>query len=257
MLAPMASPSSPPSPSPPANGRQRLIDAALRLAASTRSLPALGLREVARQAGLNPNTFYRHFRDFDDLGLAVIEQLAGTLRRDLRERRRLAASGETTLVRPEDPAGALREAHRIVDESVGLVLDFVSLHRDAYVVAIRELHGASPVLRAALRRMLDHLADDMAEDVARLLPVPGLDPSTAREVSRLTIRQMTFFAMDDLERPERRAETRREATRSILLLFWGALAARAPGFLAQAGVAFPNDDAARPRSDNGPGDPSG
>ena len=47
-------------------GKLKLIQAALRLITETRSLTSLGLRELAREAGLNPNTFYRHFKSLDE-----------------------------------------------------------------------------------------------------------------------------------------------------------------------------------------------
>ena len=53
-------------------GKRALLDAAERLASSSRCLTSLGLRELAREAGLNPNTFYRHFRDMEDLGLQLL-----------------------------------------------------------------------------------------------------------------------------------------------------------------------------------------
>ena len=40
-----------------APGKRLLMDAALRLTSTSRSLSSLGLRELAREAGLNPNTF--------------------------------------------------------------------------------------------------------------------------------------------------------------------------------------------------------
>ena len=67
-----------------APGKRLLMEAALRLTSTSRSLSSLGLRELAREAGLNPNTFYRHFRDVDDLGLAVIRDISTQLREPLR-----------------------------------------------------------------------------------------------------------------------------------------------------------------------------
>ena len=58
-----------------AQGKRLLMEAALKLNASTRSLNALSLRELAREAGLNPNTFYRHFKDFEELGMAIIGEM--------------------------------------------------------------------------------------------------------------------------------------------------------------------------------------
>lgn len=226
-------------PSPLASGRQRLMEAALQLAATTRSLASLGLREVARQAGLNPNTFYRHFADFDELGLAVIDQLSGQLREGLRERRRRPAEAGLKLDDPADPVEAWRKAQGVVRESVALVLDFVTEHRTAYVVGIREMHGSSPVLRKALRQVLDDIGQDMTEDVLGALQLPLLQREDVAEISQLVIRQMTFFSLDYLEHPEQREQIRRQAERFVLLLFWGAIAAKAPQELAASGLRFP------------------
>ncbi|EEI86845.1 putative DNA-binding transcriptional repressor FabR, partial [Anaerococcus lactolyticus ATCC 51172] len=65
--------------------------AALRLGSSSRSLGAIGAR-AGREAGLNPNTFYRHFRDIDDLGLTMIRDISTQLRQPLRQLRREAAT---------------------------------------------------------------------------------------------------------------------------------------------------------------------
>jgi AcrR family transcriptional regulator len=215
---------------PPAGGRQRLMRAALELAATTRSLATLGLREVARHAGLNPNTFYRHFRDFDELGVTMLAELGEELRAGLRERR-LRPAQEGLRVDPmADPAEALLAAQSIVRESVTLVLDFVTEHEQVYIVGIRELFGASPVLRQAMRRLLAEIARDMTEDFRRLIPLPGLSETALAGIARHIVRQMVFFSMDYLENPDRRAAVREEAEAFILLLFTGLLARQAPGF---------------------------
>ncbi|MGA4815143.1 TetR family transcriptional regulator [Pseudomonas aeruginosa] len=54
----------------------RLAGGGLAPGQQSRSLGAIGLRELAREAGLNPNTFYRHFRDIDDLGLTMIRDIS-------------------------------------------------------------------------------------------------------------------------------------------------------------------------------------
>jgi AcrR family transcriptional regulator len=211
---------------PLGSGREKLMASAMHLAATTRSLASLGLREVARHAGLNPNTFYRHFRDFDDLGLAVVEELSGELRKGLRERRLQPAAGGLRLSLDGDLANTLQLARSVIRESIALVLDSIAEHREAYVVGIREMHGTSPVLRKAMRKVLDDIANDMAEDVQGALRVDWLSPAEVQEISHLVIRQMTFFSLDYLEQPEQRDAIRAQAERFVLLLFLGALASR-------------------------------
>jgi AcrR family transcriptional regulator len=217
-------------------GRQKLIEAALHLASSTHSLASLGLREVTRYAGLAPNAFYRHFRNFDELGLAAVELLGGELRRGLRERRLRRKEGRNGPSRISGgPNEVIHLGRDIVNQSVALVLEFVTEHRVAYIVGIRELHGSSPVMRAALQRLMEEFAADMAEDMQSVLRLPGLDAPILLEISRQVIRQMTFFSMDYLEHPEQREAIRDQAERFIMRLFAGELAIQASGQLAGAG----------------------
>ncbi len=226
--------------SPIAGGRQRLMDAALELAASTRSLASLGLREVARQAGLNPNTFYRHFRDFDELGVAMLEELGIKLRKGLRERRMQAAGTGLRVIDIHNPIEGVQEAQAIARESVALVLEFVTHHRAAYTVGVRELYGSSPVMRKAMRSLLDGIAVDMTEDLMDVLTLPGVTPDELLALAQVIVRQMVFFSMDYLEDEARRPQILREAERFILLIFWGAIAAKSPELLRDQRLRFPD-----------------
>ena len=210
---------------PVLGGRSKLLAAALHVAATTRSWASMGLREVARHAGVNPNTFYRHFKDFDELGLALIQQISSELRSGLRARRRNLTGG-----RLASPISTER-AQEIVHESVVLALDFATEYGAAYVVAIRELHGGSPVLRKALRQVMDDLAVEMAEDILHLLPAGLLDEATVQDLSHMVIRQMSFLSLEYVEHPQRRDELRHQAERFILMLFMGAIATRDFGTL--------------------------
>lgn len=58
--------------------RRALMRATLRLA-STYGFSSLSLREVAREAGIAPTSFYRHFEDMEQLGLALVEENVGPL----------------------------------------------------------------------------------------------------------------------------------------------------------------------------------
>lgn len=227
-------------------GKQKLIEAALELAASTRSLASLGLREVTRYAGLAPNAFYRHFRNFDELGLVVVDLLGTELRRGLRDRRLKWKESHPEPVEIADSTALLRFGE-IISQSVGLVLEFVNEHATAYTVGIRELHGSSQVLRQAMERLLEQFAADMAEDIQAMIRIQGMDPATILEISREVIRQMSFFSMDYLEHPEQRDQVRQRAERFIARLFVGEMAIQSAGLLERqaAPTAKPRDAAKR------------
>ncbi len=77
--------------------REHIIEAALRLVGPHRSVSTLSLREVAREAGIAPNSFYRQFRDMDELAIALIVRAGTSLRRMIGEARHRAVSGQSVV----------------------------------------------------------------------------------------------------------------------------------------------------------------
>jgi AcrR family transcriptional regulator len=216
---------------PVAQGKRLLLDAALRLMARTHSLSSLGLRELAREAGLNPNTFYRHFQSVDELGLAIIAQIAGQLRQPLRELRREAAQRpmEESYAGPELLGINVRRGQHVCEETVQLFFDFVEKNPDGFIVGMRELYGASPVLRAALREVMNDFARDMAEDIIEFGLLENLDADTVLRVSSMITRQLFQLAQDYLEQPEKCLAIRAEAQELIMTLFVGATVLKSLG----------------------------
>ena len=188
-------------------GRERLLAAALRLAAKTRSLHSIGVRELGREAGLNPNTFYRHFSDLDDLSMALIDKLGHELRAPLQTLRRSLVSREENATR-----------------TVELVFDFARQQPEVFLVGVRELYGASPRVREALREAIREIAEDLAEDMRLMQMTPGLDDKTARELAEVVVVQTFHSTLDYLEHPGQRAEILRRVVQFINALFIGAMA---------------------------------
>ena len=189
-----------------AGGKLKLVQAALRLITQSRSLTSLGLRELAREAGLNPNTFYRHFRNLDEFGLQVLGYIAEDMKAGVRQLRQMADSSE-------------QASH----DTVTFVYHYFLANPAATTVAVRELHGPSPVLRRALEAQLDASAREMAEDILERVLVPGVDEVVVQEISNMTIRYILFRAMDYIEKPEQRERIQVETERFINRQFRGAL----------------------------------
>lgn len=187
-------------------GKLKLVQAALRLITESRSLTSLGLRELAREAGLNPNTFYRHFRNLDEFGLQVLGYIAEEMKAGVRELRRMAQSSD-------------QASH----DTVAFVYRYFLSNPAATTVAVRELHGPSPILRRALETQLNASAREMAEDIIERKLVSGLDEATIHEISHMTIRYILFRAMDYIEKADQRERIQLETERFINRQFRGAL----------------------------------
>jgi AcrR family transcriptional regulator len=120
--------------------RVTLLQAALELAA-THGFSSLGLREVARAANIAPTSFYRHFADMSELGLALVDEHVGPLLVEL-----------ATGIRAGDPRQTGAE---LADTILGAVEKQPELVR--FMVAERV--GAFAILREALRKKLDGLSN--------------------------------------------------------------------------------------------------
>jgi Transcriptional regulator len=78
--------------------KEELFQAALNLIGPQKSISSLSLREVAREAGIAPNSFYRHFKDIDELAIELIDR-AGIVLRQILNESRLKASKQNSIIR--------------------------------------------------------------------------------------------------------------------------------------------------------------
>jgi len=195
---------------PEAGGRERLIAAALKLAAEKRSLLALGVRELGRMAGLNPNTFYRHFKTLDELSVAIIDEFAQDLAPALRAIRLSNEPVETVSRR-----------------TVEYVFDYARQHPEAFIVGVRELHGSSGRLQQAIRLRIKQVAAEMAEDILATHGVPGITAEMLDELAEPVVEQVFHRTLDYLEEPKRRQELVRRTAHFIDALMAGAVALKA------------------------------
>ncbi|MFM0741508.1 TetR family transcriptional regulator [Paraburkholderia xenovorans] len=189
-------------------GKRKLIEAALRLTAGGRSFASLGLRELAREAGLNPNTFYRHFDTLDDLAREAVESVSRRLRPMLRRERWLAAHDE--------PQSVPRRA-------CVAFFAFALENRAAFMSGLAEYHGTSPALRDAVRANLHEVSAEMADDVVQLQLMPTLARATVDEICTQIVLQLFHLAAEYVDgEAERRDALIGYAERFVVRLFAGA-----------------------------------
>ncbi len=218
-----------------APGKRQLMAAALRLSSGSRSLSSIGLRELAREAGLNPNTFYRHFADVDDLGMALIEDISSQLRQPLRDLRREAAARAACCEQLDLPllfGIDMQRGRRVTHETVQLFFDFVDQQPNAFIIGVRELHGSSPLMRGALLKVMDEFAEDMAIDLLdfKLLP-SNLAPGDIRQISHMVSYGLFQQVLNYLAQPERQTLIRALAEEQIIMQFTGAAVLQSLGQL--------------------------
>lgn len=195
--------------------REDLLAAALRLIGPHRSLSTLSLREVTREAGIAPNSFYRHFRDMDELAVALIDLAGQSLRRIVgAARHRIAGPGS------------------LIRGSVEAFVEQVRADNKLMHVLLREGTVGSNAFKQAVDRELSFFEEELQTDLVRLARANGahiVEPAlAAKAITRLA------FAMgaDAMDLPaDRDRELVDQLTTMVRMIVVGAqtrLSARTP-----------------------------
>ena len=161
-----------------------LLQAALKLVGDGRSFTSISLREIAREAGMVPNAFYRHFDNLDELGLELVDEMSVTLRRLLREARQV-----------EQVRGS------ILRRSVQVYQNYVKANRLLFLFVASERSGGSRVLRLAIRNDVTHFTNEMAQDFRALGLYKELPTARLQMVCGLIVMTMLAAATDILDLP--------------------------------------------------------
>lgn len=132
------------------------MDAALSQLCPDRGFASLSLREVAREAGIAPTSFYRHFTELEELGLALVDEAGVALRQLMRQaRKRIARNGSA------------------VSTSVDTFMEYLVSNPNHFRLLLRERTGVSKQFRTAIKAEINHFVAELAEDLRRFSEEKG------------------------------------------------------------------------------------
>jgi len=154
--------------------KEELFQATLNLIGPQKSIASLSLREIAREAGIAPNSFYRHFKDIDELAIALIDRSGLVLRKIIREAR-LQASMQ----------------HSIIRSSVEVFIQQLDADEGNLSLLLREGYTGSTSYKAAVDRQLNFFQQELQEDLIRLEQMNDSKISHADLVAK-AITQLVF-----------------------------------------------------------------
>lgn len=198
--------------------RSALLDAALAVMSRAGGFGALGLREVTREAGVVPTAFYRHFKDMDELGLALVDEGCTTLRSILRSVRIEAAT-----------AGSGDQA---LERSVTSFLAYVDANGPILEFFVRERSGPSLTLRSAITREQHGFARELANDLRLFRPFREFTDDDLDVVSELVVNavvaQLVELLLPADEEPRSEADPGRRIEDQIRIILLGAARWRRP-----------------------------
>ena len=131
--------------------KDELFQAALKLIGPQKSIASLSLREVAREAGIAPNSFYRHFKDIDELAIELIDSSATVLRQILLQAR-LKASKKSSIVR----------------SSIEVFIEQLDADEGYLSLLLREGYTGSASYKEAVEKQLNYFQLELRDDLILL-----------------------------------------------------------------------------------------
>ncbi len=187
--------------------RERILGAARQLMAGGRGLDSLGLREVAREAGLAATSLYNHFPDMEALGLALIDEACFRLRVAMSEGRRSMIE-----IGP-------RQA---IQELVGRFGRFILSNEGEFRLLLQQRLGRSRRYRARIHGELQLLVDELAEDIRSVVAAQGRPAVPAEREAEAAVSLMFWLGVAMLDvSPARREELAANAVEQLAILALG------------------------------------
>lgn len=178
--------------------REDIIGAALSLLGPHRSVSTLSLREVARAAGIAPNSFYRHFHDMDELAVALIDRAGQSLRELIRQARLRATT-----------------APSIIRSSIETFMELLEDDRKYLQILLAEGTVGSDAYKQAVEQVLTFFEHELQEDLIRLSTAANAPLHRPDLVAKAITRMVFAMGGNTLYKP---AEERREIAEQLMVM---------------------------------------
>ena len=159
--------------------RRTIIEGAFRLLSQERSFSSLSLREVTREAGIAPTSFYRHFEDMEELGLTMVDEGGVALRQLMRKARQ-----------------RIRDKGSVISTSVETFMEFIHNNPHVFRLLLRERTGTSLAFRKAVSRELQYFVVELSDYIQHARGYPAIDAGVQAEAMVILVFNAGAEALD-------------------------------------------------------------
>ena len=201
---------------------QALISAALQLCAEE-GYASLSLRSVARKAGIAPTSFYRHFREIDEMGVAMVAQAKEVLDACLAQTRKKMTFPVSK--KKESPAHSTKLIECITRPFVEIFIKFFTKNNQLLHLFFQERTGSSEAMRTAIFDATNQLTGLLTEDLMQLSTSSKNKLVDIELIAEAMLTIVSDCGMEMLVHPEAKpADITGRAVQKLNLLLMGALA---------------------------------
>jgi len=182
--------------------RRAIIDAAISELSDSQSFATLSLREVARKAGIAPNSFYRHFKDMEELGLTLVDESGLTLRQLMRKARQ-----------------RFKKKGSVIVTSVKTFFEFTETNANILRLLFHERSGTTRALRDAVAREIQYFIVELTDYIQSI----GYDKEVAYAQAEAMVAIIFNAGAESLAaKPQQREELEKRAIEQLRLIAVGA-----------------------------------
>jgi TetR/AcrR family transcriptional regulator, fatty acid biosynthesis regulator len=182
--------------------RRAIIDAAIAQLGAEKSFASLSLREVARQAGIAPTSFYRHFKDMEELGLTLVDECGLTLRQIMRKARKRFKKGGS-----------------VIKTSVTTFMEVTDTNPNIFRLLFHERSGTTQALRTAVDREIQFFIVELTDYIQSI----GYEKESAFAQAEAMVAIVFNAGAESLEaKPNQRSEVEKRAVQQLRYIAAGA-----------------------------------
>lgn len=186
--------------------RETIMAAAIKKMNEDSGFSSLSLREVAKEAGIAPTSFYRHFENMEELALALVQEAGDALSKIIRDAQESEATGVG-----------------MVENSVAVSMSHFRHHSPLFRVLAREATGNSPIIRRAIQRVLNELNKQLASVIEQEMKRQGRAITNAAWIAEAIITIVFYVGVSTIDLPySRQKEAEKRLVHHIRALYFGA-----------------------------------
>ena len=154
---------------------------------------------MAREAGIAPTSFYRHFTELDELGLALVDEAGVALRQLMRQARK----------RIEREGGA-------INTSVETFMEYLTDNANLFRLLLRERTGVSKIFRTAVQAEIDHFVTELTEDLEKMAEYRQRPLTDSHLVAESMVQLVFNLGAEALDAPPRQKARLKEKLKTQL-----------------------------------------
>lgn len=186
--------------------RESIMTAAVKKMNEDKGFSSLSLREVAKEAGIAPASFYRHFDNMEQLALALVNE-----------------AGEALLQIMSDMKSAEEKGETITEISVALSMSHFRANGPLFRVLAREATGNSPIIRRAIQKVLAELTRQLAEVIELEMKRRQRNLTNSTWIAEAIITIIFYIGVSTIDLPlNKQKEAEKRLVHHIRALYWGA-----------------------------------